>query len=187
VIGSLGSLRTARLDVRPMSSGDFDALLQGLQDPDRPWAEGYPLDESLVSAAMVLERQRDDHGAVPVIAQDPWTQYQIILRDEDVVIGDLTFLDGPDADRVALVTFGIAPGRRGNGYATEMLRELVDWARARQDIRGLRADTDLVNPSSHNVLRAAGLEVVQDDGDRQLYELRWDRAQRVPRAPVAGD
>jgi RimJ/RimL family protein N-acetyltransferase len=181
-----GSIRTARLDVRPMHNGDFDALLHGLQDPDRPWAEGYPLDETLVSAAMVQERRRGLDGAVPVIARDPWTQYQVILRGEAVVIGDLTFLETPDEARVALMTFGIAPGRRGNGYATEMLHEVVAWARARSDIRGLRADTDLVNPSSHNVLRTAGLRVVQDDGDRQVYELRWDRTERVPRASAVG-
>lgn len=170
-----------------MGGGDFDALLQGLQDPDRPWAVGYPLDESLVSAAMVQERHRT--GTAPAFADrsgdDPWTQYQVILVEEDVVVGDLTFLEPPGSDRVALLTFGIAPERRGNGYATEMLREVVTWARGRADVRGLRADTDLVNPSSHSVLQAAGLQVVQDDGDRQVYELRWERPERVVRTPIA--
>lgn len=178
-----GTLTTERLVVRPMAPGDFDALLQGLEDPDRVWADGYPLDESLVSAAMVQERQRTSGSAVPVLAaDDPWTQYQVILADRDVVVGDLTFLEPPDRDRVAMITFGIAPSCRGNGYATEMLRALVPWLRARTDIRGIRADTDLVNPSSHQVLRAAGLRVVQDDGDRQLYEMRWDHAERIPRS-----
>jgi RimJ/RimL family protein N-acetyltransferase len=100
----------------------------------------------------------------------------------DVVVGDLSFLEPPDRDRIAMITCGIAPSCRGNGYATEMLRALVPWLRARTDIRGIRADTDLVNPSSHQVLRAAGLRVVQDDGDRQLYEMRWDHAERIPRS-----
>lgn len=174
-----GSFRTDRLVVRPLQSGDFDALMQGLEDPDRIWAEGYPLDESLVSAAMVQERRRASDGAVPVLAEDPWTQYQIILASQDVVVGDLTFLEPPDGDRIAMITFGIAPACRGNGYATEMLRALVPVLRARPDVRGIRADTDLVNPSSHNVLRAAGLRVAQDDGDRQLYELRWEHPERA--------
>jgi RimJ/RimL family protein N-acetyltransferase len=185
VLAPDGSFRTERLVVRPMQEGDFDALMQGLEDPDRIWAEGYPLDESLVSAAMVQERRRAPGGAVPVVARDPWTQYQVILASQDVVVGDLTFLEPPDADRVAMITFGIAPACRGNGYATELLRALVPLLRARTDVRGIRADTDLVNPASHNVLRAAGLRVVQDDGDRQLYELRWEHPERVPRAPVA--
>jgi len=158
-----------------MGESDFDALLQGLQDPDRPWTPGYPLDETLVSAAMVQSR-----------GDGPWTQYQVLLTDENVVVGDLTFLEPPDDERVALLTFAIAPERRGNGYATEALRAVVDWARGRSDIRGLRADTDLVNPSGHQVLRAAGLAVVQDDGDRQVYELRWERRERTVRASLVG-
>jgi RimJ/RimL family protein N-acetyltransferase len=177
-----GILTTERLIVRPMSAGDFDALLQGLEDPDRVWADGYPLDESLVSAAMVQERQWTSPGTAVKVAADPWTQYQVILADRDVVVGDLTFLEPPDDDRVAMITFGIAPSCRGNGFATEMLRALVPWLRARPDVRGIRADTDLVNPTSHQVLRAAGLRVVQDDGDRQLYELRWDHAERIQRS-----
>jgi RimJ/RimL family protein N-acetyltransferase len=179
------SFRTDRLVVRPMQEGDFDALMQGLEDPDRPWAEGYPLDESLVSAAMVQERRRATGGAVPVVAHDPWTQYQVILAAQDVVVGDLTFLEAPDAERVAMITFGIASACRGNGYATEMLRALVPWLRARTDVRGVRADTDLVNPAGHNVLRAAGFRVAQDHGDRQVFELRWDHTERIPRARVA--
>jgi RimJ/RimL family protein N-acetyltransferase len=181
-----GVLTTERLVVRPMAEGDFDALLQGLEDPDRTWADGYPLDESLVSAAMVQERRRESSTApvLPVVAIGPWTQYQVILASHDLVVGDLTFLEPPDHDRVAMITFGIAPSCRGQGYATEMLRALVPWLRARPDIRGIRADTDLVNPSSHHVLRAAGLRVVQDDGDRQLYELRWDHAERVARSSL---
>ncbi len=158
-----------------MREGDFDALLQGLEDPDRPWSTGYPLDESLVSAAMVLERQRDATS----VDDDPWTQYQVIVAETGIVVGDLTFLEPPDAGRVAMLTFGIAPPQRGNGYATEMLRAVVQWARGRRDIRGVRADTDLVNQGSHRVLTAAGLRVVQDDGDRQLYELRWERPERI--------
>ncbi len=167
-----------------MDVGDFDALLQGLQDPDRPWATGYPLDESLVTAAMAQERLRDARRGGRDVG--PWTQYQLILADEGLVVGDFTFLEppGPD-DRVALVTFSIAPEQRGNKYATEAVREIVAWAKGRSDIRGLRADTDLVNPASHQVLRNAGLSVVQDDGDRQLYELRWERPERVTRTPVA--
>jgi RimJ/RimL family protein N-acetyltransferase len=158
-----------------MREGDFDALLQGLEDPDRPWSDGYPLDESLVSAAMVLERQRDGQP----VDEDPWTQYQVIVAETGIVVGDLTFLEPPDDGRVAMLTFGIAPPQRGNGYATEMLRAVVQWARGRRDIRGVRADTDLVNQSSHKVLTSAGMRVVQDDGDRQLYELRWERPERI--------
>jgi len=43
----------------------------------------------------------------------------------------------------------------------------------------VRADTDLVNQGSRKVLTSAGLRVVQDDGDRQLYELRWERPERI--------
>lgn len=171
---------TARLDLRPMAPGDLDALLKGLEDPEHPWAPGYPLEATLVAAAMVAERVRgaDDAG--------PWTQYQARDRNEGVVVGDLTFLDPPDADGVALVTFGISPDRRGRGYATETLRGVLSWASERHDVSGLRADTDLVDPAAPRVLRAAGLSVVHDDGDHQVYERRWSRRGSQRGGPVAG-
>jgi len=161
-----------------MDAADLDALLHGLEDPDRPWAPGYPLDESLVAAQVVEGRCASGDPW-------PWTSYQLLLRETGLVVGDLTFLEPPDRERVALMTFAVAPEHRGNGYATEAVREVVAWARGRRDLRGLRADTDLVSPASHVVLRAAGLSVVHDEGDRQVYELRWERPERVGGAVAA--
>jgi RimJ/RimL family protein N-acetyltransferase len=142
------------------------ALLEGRPPADGPrWADGYPLDGTLVAVAMQLDHVERD------IDRGPFGHFQIVLADEDVVIGDIGFHAPPDDLGEVSLGFGIVPAARGRGYAREALRAVLDWALARPEVRSVHADTDLVNLASQHVLVGAGMQLVADEGDRKVYEI----------------
>lgn len=161
-------LTTARLRLRPLTPADMRALLDGRPAPGQRWADGYPLDGTLVAVAMhvELEEQGVDRG--------PFVHYQVVLPADDgaeVVIGDVGFHAPPDELGEVSVGFGIVPAARRHGYAVEALRTVLDWALRRPEVRSVHADTDLVNLASQRVLQAAGMRLIADHGDRKLYEI----------------
>jgi RimJ/RimL family protein N-acetyltransferase len=165
-------LTTPRLRLRPVAPDEMRALLQGVPADGHPWAEGYPLDGTLVSIAMQLELE--DAGA----ARGDFGHYQVVLRESDgdafgdVVVGDIGFHAPPDDLGQVSVGFGIVPAARGRGYAAEALRALLAWAIAQPEVRAVQADTDLVNLASQRVLVAAGMRLAADEGDRKVYEIQ---------------
>jgi RimJ/RimL family protein N-acetyltransferase len=157
-------LRTSRLRLRLLSLDETRALLDGRTDPARPFAPGYPLDGTLVAAAMAVQHEE---GGTHI---GRFGQYQVIRERDGLVIGDIGFHAPPDENGDVSVGFGIVPGARGEGFATEALRAMLDWALAQPGVTSVHADTDYVNIASHHVLAAAGMRLVADEGDRRVYE-----------------
>jgi [ribosomal protein S5]-alanine N-acetyltransferase len=157
-------LRTARLRLRLLSPDETRALLDGRSDPARPFAPGYPLDGTLVAAAMAVQHEE---AGTPL---GRFGQYQVIRERDGLVIGDIGFHAPPDSGGAVSIGFGIVPGARGQGFATEALRAMLDWALAQPEVSSVHADTDYVNIASHQVLAAAGMRLVADEGDRRVYE-----------------
>ena len=158
-------LTTPRLRLRPLAPDEMRELLEGRPLPGQTWAEGYPLDGTLVAVAMQQELVDAD------VDRGGFCHYQVMLADEDVVIGDVGFHAPPDELGEVSVGFGIVPVARRRGYAVEALQAILDWALARPEVRSVHADTDLVNLASQRVLLGAGMQVVADEGDRKVYEI----------------
>jgi RimJ/RimL family protein N-acetyltransferase len=144
----------------------MEDLLEGRPADGQRWAEGYPLDGTLVAVAMQADLVRHD------VARGGFCHYQVLLRDEDVVIGDIGFHAPPDELGQVSVGFGIVPAARRRGYAVEALRALLDWALRQPEVRAVHADTDLVNLASQRVLVGAGMRLAADEGDRKVYEIQ---------------
>jgi [ribosomal protein S5]-alanine N-acetyltransferase len=158
-------ITTPRLRLRPLAPAEMRELLEGRPLDGQVWAEGYPLDGTLVAVAMQSELvDRDvDRGC--------FCHYQVIEKDNNLVIGDIGFHTPPDELGEVSVGFGIVPVARRRGYAVEALRALLGWALAQPEVRSIHADTDLVNLASQRVLLGAGMRVVADEGDRKVYEI----------------
>lgn len=158
-------LTTPRLRLRPLAPAEMRELLEGRPLPGQTWAEGYPLDGTLVAVAMQQELVDAD------VDRGGFCHYQVLLREDDVVIGDVGFHAPPDELGEVSVGFGIVPVARRRGYAVEALQAILAWALGRPEVRSVHADTDLVNLASQRVLLGAGMRVVADEGDRKVYEI----------------
>src|SRR3954469_11223979 len=84
--------------------------------------------------------------------------YALVAEDEaalPVLVGGGGFL-GPPRDGVAQIGYSVLPQFQRQGYATEMVRELVDWALGQQRMVRIVAETEWSNPASVRVLEKAG-------------------------------
>jgi RimJ/RimL family protein N-acetyltransferase len=140
-------------------------LLDGRIPGGLAWADGYPLDSGLVTAAIQHRLHIED------VTTGPFGLFQIVRRQDSLVIGDIGFHAPPDELGEVSIGLGIVPAFRRRGYGTEALRALLRWTLEQPEVRSVHADTDLVNLASQRVLRRVGMEVVADEGDRKLFEI----------------
>jgi RimJ/RimL family protein N-acetyltransferase len=95
--------------------------------------------------------------------------FQIVLRDSGTVIGDIGFIDAPKGGRVE-IGYGIAQSHQGQGFATEAVVALTDWALAQQEIDEVWAKTEDDRFASQGVLVRAGFTL--DDHNDSICSYR---------------
>jgi RimJ/RimL family protein N-acetyltransferase len=158
-------IETARLCLRQLEAAEARALLQGKADPERPWAAGYPMQGTLIAVEAFV--RAIDNGASP----GPYGVYQVVRSDDGVVIGDIGFHGPPDQDGVVTVGYGLAASARGQGYATEALRAVLDWALEQPEVARVEADTTHANLPSQRVMERAGMRLVNRNEQLRFYRV----------------
>jgi RimJ/RimL family protein N-acetyltransferase len=158
-------LHTARLELVLLEPAGARELATGNNENGHPWAAGYPLGSSLLGAELTLA------AAAHKRPLGAFGSYQLIRRADGQVIGDAGFLGPPDATGAVNVDCAIAEDARGQGYATEALGVLLDWARTQTGVTCVLADTTRSNLASQRLLERAGLVRVGEDGELIYYML----------------
>ncbi|HEY4235411.1 MAG TPA: GNAT family N-acetyltransferase [Lacipirellulaceae bacterium] len=172
-------MQTARLEFVPHTPQGLRALIDGYDEfADKfgiPAAVG--LREFFVSgdiSADWLAKLAAATGA------DPWTfGFAIVHRADRLVIGSGGFKGPPtveDAFLVCEIAYGIAPGYRCQGFATETAQALVDYAIASGRVGLVRAHTLPEPNASSRVLTKCGFKKiggVVDPEDGLVW--RWER------------
>jgi ribosomal-protein-alanine N-acetyltransferase len=176
-------LRTARLELLPMTIGMVEAVLQGRRDeaehlaraemPDR-----WPNHELIERAfAMTLESIRADPDS------RLWGARVMVASDEGAtrrVVGSIVFRGAPQADGTSEIAYGVEEGSQGRGYATEGVGASVAWALSQSGVRAVQATTFAWHRASVRVLEKIGMTAVgarehETMGEMLVYELRADR------------
>jgi RimJ/RimL family protein N-acetyltransferase len=158
-------LHTARLDLVLLEPDGARALTSGVNDNGHPWAEGYPLASSLLRAEMTLAAAAHNRPL------GRFGTYQVVRRADGNVIGDVGFMGPPDATGAVHVGCAITEDARCQGYATEALTAVLEWAREQSGLTCVLADTTRSNVASQRLLERAGLHRVGEDGELIYYML----------------
>ncbi|MFF5917191.1 GNAT family N-acetyltransferase [Streptomyces flavochromogenes] len=158
------SVATERLLLHPLTVAEAERVVAREAAPGDAWGEGYPGDGDVRSANGFLRgvAERGDPGVFRV--------YAIRLAESGVTVGGIGFHGPPDEIGVVTVGYGLVPAARGNRYATEALRALIEIAR-RAGVSGVKGDADLGNPASHRVMEAAGMPCVAEDEQLRHFYL----------------
>lgn len=167
-------LTTERLTLDPVTEADAPALQGLLNDPE---VGRYLLDGERVSRAWVRQVIEDSDEAFRTRGLGLY-----LARDEQGglvgLVGFRAFFDPPELQ----LLYALAPGRGGQGYATEMARRVVRFAFEERALDEVRASTDAPNVRSMHLLERLGMQVIgRGPGTRYEqvhYSLRRSREQR---------
>lgn len=165
---ALTILETPRLRIVPLDRAAFDEKLHAPKDD--PYFGTDAFQEAMEELA---ERARHDRPT-----RFAWYTNRLIYRREDnAYIGSVAFMNSPekDPDKVGLVEIGYATEEpyRGQGYMTEAVSAMADWALAQPKVYGLIAGVLDGNPASDRVLEKCGF--TRTDHSDTLSLTVWKR------------
>lgn len=100
-----------------------------------------------------------------------WGTY-VMVRDADGhAVGGIGFHRPPEGDGHVEIGYDLTPDARGQGYATEAVRALTEWALSRDGVHTVVAHTDPDNTASQRVLERAGFTRAEPVEDRGEYRF----------------
>jgi RimJ/RimL family protein N-acetyltransferase len=117
------TIRTARLDVRPLDMDDLHSFHALWSDPDVIfWGASRDLTTSEQLLTRLVAR------TIPGLSPSGW--FAIIRRNDGAFVGDVVLQPAPWARDDAEVGWHLATTHQGRGYATEAARGLLAHAQA---------------------------------------------------------
>ncbi len=152
-------LYTERLLVHPVLSDDFE-----LDEDENPkniywyatWDISIRYENSVSEGLERFDEASDDDR-----------------EDADEKIGDLKF-SGPPKKGTLEITFNILKEFEGQGYATEALRSLIEWAFHQRGVRYIEAEPEQDNAAARRVLEKTAFQYcgAGEEGLRYRLQLR---------------
>ena len=140
---------TERLLLYPISDEDMQLLIE--QEKDAELEQAY---------SEMLQ------GCIDEPAKRIWhILWFIELKSQKgTVVGDLSF-KGLGADGMVELGYGLREGYCGNGYMTEAVKAITEWALSQEGVNNVEAETSPENTASQRVLAKAGFIPTGENGE----------------------
>ena len=149
-------IKTKRMTLRPMSDAEIEALIE--RTPSEELRSAY--------GEMLSGGKSDPENRVWYA---PWS---MMLKDTQEYVGDLGF-KGPVKNHAVEIGYGVLPEYEGQGYTTEAVQAMTQWAFQQKDVVFLEAETDPENKASQRVLEKCGFApdgTTGEEGPRFVLE-----------------
>lgn len=153
---NLIKLETERLTIYCLELEDMLLLKQGNQEDQFRNKLGYSinklegLDKELIEEFSRLALENEESRL--------WFRLWDIVSNKDKRrIGGALFKGGPNMNGEVEIGYGIDDSFQGQGYATEAVGRLVQWARDQEVVTSVIAETEKDNIASMKVLQHIGM------------------------------
>ncbi|WP_456275204.1 GNAT family N-acetyltransferase [Bacillus sp. AK128] len=100
-----------------------------------------------------------------------WGAWLVIQKENNKIIGDIGFKGKPDLESSVEVGYGMVPEVHGNGYATEAVNKLIEWALSFEHVNKVKAECLTSNTPSIRVLEKVGMEKTRQENDMFYWEV----------------
>lgn len=107
-----------------------------------------------------------------IVGHEEWAcDWTIKNKEGDSVIGGIGFKGMPDDNGIVEVGYGINESYRNQGYATEAVKVMLEWALQQAGVKRIQAQTEEHNEISKRVLLKNGFQHIGVGYEGPLYEV----------------
>lgn len=147
------TLETERLILRDLTPEDYQAAFLWCGDPDVARYMVYPVYTKAEDVRTWLESRNPD---------DP-DEFDagIVLKSTGELIGSGGLFYKPEDD-LWTIGYNLRKDQWGNGYAVEVIRNILDYVRTLRDVRGIQGTFADENYRSRCVMEKLGMTFVED-------------------------
>ncbi|MCB9015567.1 MAG: GNAT family N-acetyltransferase [Lentimicrobiaceae bacterium] len=103
------------------------------------------------------------------------TIWTAIYKTENRMVGDLCIYGEPNAEGEIEIGYGTYEEFQNQGFMTEMVKGLVDWAYMQPKVKSIMASTDKTNTASFRVLEKNHFVRTGESGNLYHYKLELNR------------
>ena len=145
-------IETARLKLIPCDSHSLEIIA----------FQKYGNGPQITNHLKELERDPTSYG---------WGSWLVLRKSDELIIGDAGFKGKPNSRQEVEVGYGFIERYWGQGFATEAVQGLVDWAFDQKTVTKVTAETNADNYGSIRVLENVGMKRTKDIEDMVYWEL----------------
>jgi len=99
------------------------------------------------------------------------TFWMFVLKDENAIIGSAGFKGKPDISGSVEIGYGISEAYRSQGYTTEAVASICNWALMQDGINSIIAETDKNHIASQKVLQKNGFKLIKENDNILSWRL----------------
>ncbi len=144
-------IQTERLELIPLIPNQLILWIENIDELEKVLScsykaepmEGFFLD---VVKEQLVKTQKDSENYL-------WHSFWFLIRISDrTVVGSADFKDIPNKSGEVEIGYGLGKAYEHNGYMTEAVKSMCDWALKQEAVSTILAETDMDGLSSQRIL-----------------------------------
>jgi RimJ/RimL family protein N-acetyltransferase len=163
-------VETKRLDIIPLNSAQLELYLQGNDEFEREFK--LVTNGRKVSAEI---KERVLRTILPAVENSSdknyffYTFWIVTERSKNIIVAELGFKGEPKKGEIE-IGYATLYEHRENGYMTEAVGGMINWAKQQERVKYILAETDENNLASISVLKKNKFQF-----DLQMEKMKWWR------------
>ena len=154
-------LETKKLKLIPLDDYNLRLLVEDRQKMERNL--GVKINDTELEESEIISLRTSLQKVIENKEDYLWyTNWVIVLKKENKIIEGLCFKGCPDEKGRVEIGYGMQDEYRCKGYATEAVKELINWTFNFKIVTEIIAETEKDNLPSHRVLEKIGMEKYEE-------------------------
>ncbi|KGM97190.1 GNAT family N-acetyltransferase [Clostridium botulinum] len=155
-------IQTERLELIPLSLNQLKLWIEDIITLEKELDCSYKAEPMKGFFLEIVKNQYE------ITRKDPnnylWHSFFFLVRKEDrVVVGSADFKDVPNENGEVEIGYGLGKEFEHNGYMTEAVQAMCEWALKQNGVTSVIAETDLDGFASQRILERCGFRKYREE------------------------